>query len=297
MARNHAIQRALSGKLNLGVLCVALGAAAFLESGSLLAVGVAAFFGMVARDVYAEERRLHHCSPRIPEGATFENMAIRLAVDGISAAQKERLEAIKACPDDVLRLLGDVLRASSQLETTAILLARRTDRLHGYLSRKDMIGVRDNLYSSQQAAQISRSAPERAIHEAAARSYAVKVETLGAIEQGIRVSLAKLSHMHAALAVVPPTIMKLAAASAEVADPSYERLSEDLFAASGELQEAEARLASLVVPGDEPWAEAPAGSQRSCVRVATTPTEPAEDVLELEEAARPARRAASHVLV
>lgn len=298
MARNQAILRALCGKLNLGVLCAAMGASAFLESGVLLMLGMAAFFGLVAREVYTEERRGHFFSPRIPDGATFENMAIRIAIDGIGAAQKERLEAIKACPEDVRRMLGDILRTAALLETAALRLAQRTDRLHGYMSKKDLACVRDSLYSSQQAAQLARTSHEREIYEAAARSYATKVETLGAIDQGIRVALAKLEHMRATLAVVPPRIVKLSAASAEMGDVSYARLSEDLRAASNELQEAEDRLHLLALSGgmDDAWAE-PHPAHRSGVRVAAAPPEPPEDVVEAEEPTRVAHRASSHVMV
>jgi hypothetical protein len=300
MARNQAILRALRGKLNLGVLCAATSAAAFLESSMLLLLGAVAFLGLVVRDVRDDERRKHFFSPRLPEGATFENIAIRNAIDAIGAAQKERLEAVRSCPEDVRRMLGDILRTAALLETAALRLAQRTDRLHGYLSRKDMAGLRDTLYSSQQAAQIARSQPEREIYEATAKSYAIKVETLGAIDVGIRVSLAKLSHMCATLAAVPPRIVKLSAASAEMGDVSYARLSEDLRSASNELQEAEDRFHALALSGtmDDACSDSYRALHLRCgARIAPDSTEDTEDAIDLEDPVRPGRRAASHVMV
>lgn len=296
MARHQAVLRAVSSKLNLGVLCAALGGAALLESTLVLALGVALFFGLVTREVHTGGRRLHHYSPRIPDGATFENMAIRLAVDGIHAAQKERLEAVRACSDDVLRLLDDVLRSSVALETAALHLARRTDRLHSYLTRKDLGCVRDTLYSIQQSAQLARSPAEREIYDAAAQSYAIKVETLTAIDMGIRVSIARLEHIRATLSVVPPRIVKLCASSADLADTSHVRLSDELRAASVELQEAEDRFHQLAqgVP-DEPFSSPDSRARRSGgIRVAPPPDPAEEELAAADEPAR-GRRSSAHV--
>lgn len=279
MARNEAVLRALCGKLNLGVLCVAMGAAAFLESSALLVVGVATFVGLVAREAHATGRRLQFVAIRIPDGSTFKNMAICAAIDGISAAQKERQEALDACPDELVGMLDDLLRSAGALEAAALRLARRTDRMHGYLSRKDLTGARDTLYSAQQAAQLARSPHEREIYAAAARSHAIHVETLGALELGVRVALAKLEHIRATLSVVAPRIVKLSAASADLADTSAMRLADDLHAASAELQEAEERFQMLALSGPEdpcPDARAPAPVTRG-VRVAVATTDPGED--------------------
>lgn len=285
MARNEAVLRALCGKLNLGVLCVAVGAAAFLESSALLVVGMATFVGLVAREAHATGRRLQFVSIRIPDGSTFKNMAICSAIDGINAAQKERLEALAACPDEIVGMLDDLLRSAGALEVAALRLARRTDRMHGYLSRKDLVGARDILYSAQQAAQLARSPHEREIYAAAARSHAIHVETLGGLELGVRVALAKLEHIRATLSVVAPRIVKLSAASADLADTSAMRLAEDLHAASAELQEAEERFQMLALSGPEdpcPDAGAPAPVTRG-VRVAAATTDPGEDGSELDE--------------
>lgn len=298
MARNQAVLRAVCGKLNLGVLCALTGAAAFLESSTVLVLGMAAFFGLVAREVYQDGRRLHHYSPRIPDGATFENVAIRLAIDGISAAQKERLEAVRGCSNDVLRLLDDVLRSSVALETAALRLARRTDRLHGYLARKDIACVRDNMYSAQQSAQLARTPNEREIYDAAAQSYALKVEALSAIDLGIRVSIAKLEHIRATLSVVPPRIVKLCATSADMGDNAYVRLSDELRAASHELLEAEERfqMLALGIPDDAPPPAHEARPRRGTgVRVAPA-LDPLEDVIEAEDTS-PRRRGATHAAI
>jgi hypothetical protein len=291
MARNQAVLRALSGKLNLGVLCGAVSAAALLESTVLLALGMAAFFGLVARDLTAEGRSAHFHSPRIPDGASFENMAIRVAIDGIGAAQKERLEAIKTCPDAVLRMLDDLLRNAVALETAALGLAKRTDQLHGYLSRKDLAGARDTLYSAQQSAQLARTPREREIYDAAAKSHAAHVETLSALENNIRVALAKLEHMRATLAIVPPRIVKLSAASADMADTSCLRLADDLCAATLELQEAEERFQMLALEAPEDaYSEPLARRHRPGVRVAAAAADPGDDVIELEDPTRAAHR-------
>lgn len=295
MARNQAVLRALSGKLNLGVLCTAVGAAAILESASLLLLGMATFFGLIARDVYSDRRRAHFHSPRIPDGASFENMAIRIAIDGIGAAQKERLEAVDACPDEVLGMLDGILRTAAALEDAALRLARRTDRMHAYLARKDLVGARDTLYSAQQSAQLARTPHEKEIYDAAVRNYALNVETLGAIEQGMRLALAKLEHIRATLAVVPPRIIKLSAASADLADTAYLRLSDDLRTAGAELLEAEDRFQQLALGAVEDLcAEPDSKVHRVGVRVsaATTPEPSVDDAPESEEPSRSAHRAA-----
>ncbi|MEZ4293729.1 MAG: hypothetical protein R3B70_02045 [Polyangiaceae bacterium] len=291
MTRNQALLRALGGKLNLGVLGAAMSAAAFLQSGAVLLAGMAAFLGLVTRDVVASGRRLHCFSPRIPDASTFHNIAVRNVIDGLHAAQRERMEALLVCPDDILTMIDGTLRTVVQLELAAVRLARRTERMHAYLSRKDVARERELLYAAELAARHARSPDERESYEAAARSCAVEVETLGSIELGMRVAIAKLENIRATLAVVPPRLVKLCAASADLADTLYFRLGDDLRGASTDLSEVEERFHTLSRSGGgEPCyvydIAAPGAS--SCLRV-TLGADPSEDLPDSPE--EPARAA------
>ncbi len=284
MTRNQAVVRALGGKVNLGALCAATGSAAIFESWLVLFFGMAAFFGLVVRDVRKVERRMNRSFPRMPQGAIFSNPSIRCTIEGIGAAQRERVDVIRTCPEEVLRMLDDILRTSVEAEAAALRLARRTDRLHAYLATKDMASVKETLYAAQQAARLAKTPHEREIYEAAARTYEIEVETLAGIEQGVRVALAKLENLRAALAVVPPRIMKLSATSADLGDMSFSRLFDELRIASVELEEAEARFLVLA-RGAETDAAAEyvrAAPLTGAVRIAVMKGEPNEELMELD---------------
>jgi hypothetical protein len=245
MTRNQAVLRAFGGKLNLGALCVAVGSAAALQSWLVLLTGMAMFAGLIFADVRSDRRRLQLSPAKIPDGSAFKNGIIRAAVEAIGAAQKERLEVLDTCPDDILGMLDGILRAAAEVEAAALRIARRAERLHGYLCTKDVAFVRSTLRTAQEAAEHARTPCEQQSYEAAARTYEVEVATLEGIERGMRATLAKLEHIRATLTAVPPRIMKLLATSADMEDASYLRLSEDLHRESGELDEVEQHLHAL----------------------------------------------------
>lgn len=299
MTRNQAVVRAFGGKVQLGALCAAAGGAAVFESWLLLVLGMATFVGLVVRDVRAREVEKRPRAPRMPQGSTFANPSIRGAIDGIGAAQRERVDVLRTCPEDILRMLGDVLRASGDAEAAALRLARRTDRLHGYLASKDMASVKETLYAAQQSARLAKTPREREIYEAAARAYETEVETMSAIDLGVRVAVAKLENIRAALAVVPPRIVKLSATSAELSDLAFPRLSDELRTASEELEDAEARFLVLA-RGAEREANLEYGRAvpaQGAVRIAVMKADPSEELLELDGLAQSEHACARHAIV
>jgi len=250
MTRQQAIFRATFGKLNLGALCLATGGAALLESWALLVSGMALFTCLTFWDVHGNRHRLVPSPPRIPDGCTFKNVTVRSAVEAIGAAQKERLRVVDECADDVLLMLDDLLRTASEIEVTAIRLARRADRLHGYLTSNELCFVRGAHYSAEQSAAAAKTPGERDAYDAATLAYAMEIETLEGIDTGMRVALAKLENIRATLASIPPRIVRLQGASAELGDAASMRLADDLLHANGKLDELEQHLRTVAQTGD-----------------------------------------------
>lgn len=285
MTRNQAVLRALGGKLNLSAFCLAASGAAILQSWLMLMSGMTMFAGLVFWEVHSKRHRIQRRPPRIPDGSSFKNGTIRCAVEAIGAAQKERLDVLDTCPDEIVAMLDGILRTSAEVEGTAIRIARRADHLHGYLVAKELSFVRGTLHNVQQCAAMAKTAHERENYEAAARTYEIEVETLGGLELRIRIALAKLENIRATLAAVPPRIMQMQATNAEMGDASCDCLSDDLLRANDELDEVEQHLHALSQTGD---AELGIENDRSPaaprdLRIARMPGEPDREALELDE--------------
>lgn len=242
MMRDQALFRALRDKVNLGVFCATAGVSAALSSWMILFVGVFTMATLLLWSVDRQRRRLQRDPPRIPEATTFENGLVRGTIEAIAEAQRERLEALDACPTAMYGALDGILTTASLAEKAALGLARRTDDLHRYLTTKDLGRVRARLYAAEEAARTSRSPSEREGYQAAVTAYEIEAATLSAIDIGVRVAVARLESLRATLSAVPPRIVKLRMASAEIADASQTRLAREVTVAGADLEEAESHL-------------------------------------------------------
>lgn len=245
MMRDQALFRALRDKVNLGVFCATAGASAALSSWMILFVGTLMMATLLLWSVDRHRRRIQRDPPRIPDAATFENGLVRGAIEAITEAQRERLDALDACPNAMFGALDGILTTAALAEKAAVGLARRTDDLHRYLCAKDLGRVRARMYAAEEAARCSRSPAEREGYQAAASAYEVEAATLSAIDVGVRVAVARLESLRATLSAVPPRIVKLRMASAEIADASQTRLSREVTVAGADLEEAESHLTAF----------------------------------------------------
>ncbi len=250
MTRDQALLSALRDKVNIGLFCATAGVSAALASWLAVMIGTIILCGLLLWSTDRHRRRIHKNPPRIPDAATYDHGLIRGAMEAIGEAQKERLDALESCPESMLASLSGVLTTAAQAESAALGLARRTDDLHRYLSTKDLGRVRARQCAAQESAQASCTSTERESYEAAAAAYELEAETLSAIDRGLRVAIARLENIRATLAAVPPRIVKLRAAHAELGDCSYTRLSKDVHAAGSDLDEAETHLQAFALAGE-----------------------------------------------
>lgn len=293
MTRDQALLRALRDKINIGLLCATAGVSAALASWLTVMIGTILLSCVLLWSTDRHRRRIQKEPPRIPDPAVFDHGLIRGTVEAIGEAQRERLDALDACPEGMLSTLDGILVTASQAEAAALSLARRTDDLHRYLSTKDLSRVRARLYAAQECARASRSPTERESYEAAAAAYELEAETLSAIDRSVRVAIARLENIRATLAAVPPRIVKLRTASAEVGDASFTRLSRELCAAGSDLDEAESHLLAFAQAGEREIAldTGPRGPFLARVHVAHPEGDleslAAEEALSIAELSRP----------
>lgn len=249
MTRDQALLCALRDKVNIGLFCATAGLSVALASWLTVMIGTILLSGVLLWSSERHRRRIQRNPPRIPDATAFDHGLIRGAMEAIGEAQKERMEALDACPESMLSSLDGILATAAQAETAALGLARRTDDLHRYLSTKDLGRVRARLYAAQESARTSRTPTERESYEAAAGAYELEAETLSAIDRGVRVAIARLENIRATLSAVPPRIVKLRTANAELGDFSYARLSREVHAAGSDLDEAETHLHAFAQAG------------------------------------------------
>lgn len=296
MTRDLALLRALRDKVNIGVLVATGGASAVLASWLALFVGSLVVSGLLLWSVERHRRHIQRHPPRIPDAATFENPLVRGVIEALAEGQKERLDALDACPEAMLVALDGILSTAALAETAALGLARRTDDLHRYLATKDLGRVRSRLYAVEEAARASRSASEHEGYEAARSAYEIEAATLTAIDVGVRVAVARLESLRATLAAVPPRIVKLRMANAELSDTSYMRLSREVRLAGAELDEAESHLHAFARGSDPDLlldCTVAVGAHPG-PRFAPAPREP-PDPLDGEEAFAVTRRDSGHL--
>ncbi len=296
MTRDQALLRALRDKVNIGVFVVTGSVSAALASWLALFVGSLLVSGVLLWSVEKHRQRIQRHPPKIPDAAAFENGLIRGVIEALAEAQRERLEALDACPETMLGSLDGILTTAALAETAALGLARRTEDLHRYLSTKDLGRVRARLYAAEEGARTSRTASEREGYQAAMSAYEVEAATLSAIDMGVRVAVARLECIRATLAAVPPRIVKLRMANAELSDASYMRLSREVRVAGTELDEAESHLHAFAMSSDPDLlldcnVTIPA---RPGARFASVPREGAES-LEAEEAFAAVRQDQGHL--
>lgn len=294
MMRDQALFRALRDKVNLGIFLLTTGASAVLSSWVILFVGTLALATLLLWSVDRQRRRIQHHPPRIPDVASFDNGLVRGAIEAIAEAQRERLDALDACPTAMSGALDGILTTASLAETAAIGLAKRTDELHKYLCTKDLGRVRARMYAAEEAARSSRTPAEREGYQTAVTAYEAEATTLSAIDLGVRVAVARLESLRATLAAVPPRIVKLRMASAEIADVSQARVARDVTIAGAELEEAESHL-SAFARGDNAdlWMDCsvkvPVRAGQRFAAVTREPMEPQEGEEGFAAAAEPQR--------
>lgn len=250
MTRDQALFCALRDKVNIGLFCATAGVSVALASWLTVMIGTIMLSGVLLWSTDRHRRRIQKNPPRIPDVAAFDHGLIRGAMEAIAEAQRERLDALDACPEGMLASLDGILSTATQAEAAAVGLARRTDDLHRYLSTKDLGRVRARLYAAQESVRTARTVTERESYEAAATAYELEAETLSAIDLGVRVAIARLENIRASLASVPPRIVKLRTANAELGDLSYSRLAKEMHAAATDLDEAETHLHAFAQAGE-----------------------------------------------
>lgn len=253
MPRHKAVLRVLIDKRNLAIAGGVATASVFFGLW-VIGLGVAVLALLASWDIARGRHIGKPEAPRIPDASGFRHALIRSALESIGEAQRERVEIAEACPIALRAMLQGTLRSAAAVEKTAVRLARRADKLHRYLTQKDVGLVRAALAAAQQAALSARSEIERESYEAAARAYEEEAATLASIDVGVRATVARLENIRATLASVPPRIVKLDAATADIGDPVVACLPGDLRGATSELaelEEAEDHLAALSLASED----------------------------------------------